>query len=510
MAGLCSPPAVTKTVGRYRLIRRIGRGGMGEVFLAQFEAVPGVRKLAAIKMLHEVADDVGGATALMKEARLTALLSHPNIVQMLDAGIDDGGAWLAMEFVPGLSLQDLIGASVRTETPLPPWLCARIVADACAGLHAVHEAIDERGNPLSIVHRDVTPHNLLVTWDGVVKVADFGIARSSLQSTVTRTGTVKGKLAFMAPEQATGGRVDRRTDVFALGVVLWETLARARLFKGASESETLARVIRCEVPSLRELAPHVHPALAQVAHRALEADPTARHATALEMGRAIESAMRAASVELGPPEVAAVIATLVPERVREHESWLREAEAAAASEPTQLTVTSTRSSRMRSTYGLVAMATVAAAAAGGAALALRSPAGPEPVAPSAAASPVRAAGAHSAQPANVAAPARLPSAVAGETVSPKPPPAASAIAARPAPPATAFGKLNVASRPIWSMIKVDGRQVGPTPIAGLSVAEGSHTVTAVPEGKGPAQRQAASVRAGKTTSLQFDFGKRKR
>ncbi len=331
---------------------------MGEVYLAQFEALPGVRKLAAVKVLPEVGSDPTHHRALLREAQLAALLSHPNVVQMLDAGLEDGTPWLAMEFVGGVSLQELLAACDDRGERLPPWVVARIGADAALGLHAVHEAKDEVGKPLNVVHRDVSPHNVLVTWDGIVKIADFGIARSTLHHTMTVSDAVKGKLAFMAPEQATGGTVERRADVFALGVVLWEALAGRRLFKGASEAETFAAVMRCEVPPLASVVPGVDVGLATAVERALGQEPSARHTTALDFARALEAAMRAASVEVGPNEVAAVMAQLLPLRVREHEGWLREAGtversetvvAGGAGEPTEFAGTDSALAALRNT-----------------------------------------------------------------------------------------------------------------------------------------------------------------
>ncbi len=209
---------------------------------------------------------------------------------------------------------------------LPPWVAGRIAADLALGVHALHEAKDERGVALQIVHRDLSPHNVLVSWDGVVKLLDLGIARSQLQATTTQTGMIRGKLAYMSPEQAAGEPVDRRSDVFALGALLWEALAGRRLFFGDTEGELLARVIRGDVVPLLAAAPHAPLALSEVAHRALSKRPADRFATSLEMHRALEVAIRASGVIVGAHEVAHAVAVIVPERVREHEAWLREAD----------------------------------------------------------------------------------------------------------------------------------------------------------------------------------------
>src|SRR6185295_345136 len=264
--------------------------------------------------------DPGHHEALLAEARLGALLCHPNVAQVLDAGVDDGLSWFAMEFVPGLPFNELLEAGAGQ---FPPWIASRIVADACAAVHALHEATDEEGRALNIVHRDVTPHNVMVSWDGNVKLVDLGVAHSALRGSITKSGVVKGKLGYMSPEQASGATVDRRCDVFALGVQLWEALAGRRLFKQHNDSETLASIVRGDIPPLRDMA-GVPPALADVAAGALAIDPAARISTALDLQRALEAALGAAGVVIGAGDVARFLAHVAPERVREHVLWLRE------------------------------------------------------------------------------------------------------------------------------------------------------------------------------------------
>src|SRR5260370_34380399 len=259
---------------------------MGEVQLASFEGVGKVRRLVAIKFLINVPDQ--DPAKLLAEARLTALVSHPNIVQILDAGVDHGRAWFAMEFVPGLSLAEVFKLA---SGPLPPWVGARIVSDLALAVHALHEAKDERGRRLDIIHRDLTPHNALVSWDGVVKLLDLGIARSRLRGATTTTGVVRGRLGYMSPEQAGGEAIDRRSDIFGLGALLWEALAGRRLFEGNTDNELLARVIRGEAPPLMAVAAHVPPFLAELTHRTLARDRAARFATALAMHPALALAL---------------------------------------------------------------------------------------------------------------------------------------------------------------------------------------------------------------------------
>jgi hypothetical protein len=523
-----------RRIGRYRLIRRIGRGGMGEVHLAQLEATAGIRRLVAIKLLLEGADEPREQAALLAEARLSALLSHPNVVQMIDAGIEDGVPWFAMEFVPGLALAELLRVG---KDVIPPWVSARIVADASAGVHAVHQAKDDQGNSLDVVHRDVTPHNLLVSWDGIVKLADFGVARSALQSSSTRAGVVKGKLGYMSPEQAGGTIVDRRSDIFALGILLWEALAHRRLFEGLTDSETVARILRCDVPPLSDVAPAVPASLAAVAMRALSATPAARFSTALDMQRAIDAAFAEAGVLIGASEVAQVIGHLVPERVREHERWLREgagpgASSTPAGPPHEATLTSVEAqlstARRRASFPRAWIGVVAAMLGAAVLVTLlrakrashediatpkddmrttahpddeqRSRPPPPGVASVVPAPPVPS-------PPELPAPSALPAAAARKAdahFALKSSPEHATPAATPER-AAGVGTLNVSARPTWATVRLDGNVVGSTPIVLSDIGAGPHVLEALPLGNEPAKRRAISVPASATLRVEFVF-----
>jgi serine/threonine-protein kinase len=508
-----------RRIARYRLVRRIGRGGSGEVFLARLEAAGGVHRLAAIKVLFHAADDPRHHEALLAEARLGALLCHPNIAQVFDAGVDDGLSWFAMEFVPGLSFFELLNVGDK----LPPWLAARIVADGCAAVHALHEAADERGKPLNVVHRDVTPHNLLVSWDGNVKLVDLGVAHSALRASVTRTGVIKGKLGYMSPEQASGAAVDRRCDVFALGVQLWEALAGRRLFKGQTDSETLASIVRGDVPSLRS-TPGIPASLAEVTARALAIDPNARFATALEMQRSLTAALGAAGVIIGAPEVAELLAHVAPGRVAEHIRWLSETE----SEPRLVATPSEaqpRSAgprrRRRSVVTMVGALAVASMAAMG--LAMRRPAAdrspvPAPVPVAIEATVVRPETAVAkANPVPPPATAQAVATAAAQRLAAEERPRAkterrdpnrkgarAGAAPRSVPSPTGTATLYVNATPTWATIMLDGKPVGTTPIVLNEVAAGRHTVVAQPLGKGPSMRRELVLETGKTARIGFE------
>ena len=218
------------TFGRYRLIAELGRGGMATVFLAVTEGAMGINfnKLVVLKRLREhVADDPEFVTMLMDEARIAARLNHPNVVQTLEVDKAEGEPFLAMEYLDGQPLHRILSRD-RATFPLAMFLA--VLADVLSGLHHAHELADFDGTPLNIVHRDVTPHNVFVTYNGQVKVVDFGIAKAEGRASETKHGVVKGKVSYMAPEQARSGMLDRRTDVFAVGVMLFEACTRRRMW----------------------------------------------------------------------------------------------------------------------------------------------------------------------------------------------------------------------------------------------------------------------------------------
>jgi len=279
----------TKKLGRYELHREVARGGMATVYLGRQTAAVGFARTVAIKRLHpQYARDPQFVAMFLDEARLAARIQHPNVVSTLDVVATSGELFLVMEYVHGLSL-----ARLAKEGRAPPEIAVAIVSGMLHGLHAAHEATNERGEPMGIVHRDVSPHNVLVGKDGVARVIDFGIAKAETRYGSTATGEIKGKLAYMAPEQLLSEPVSRRTDVFAAGVVLWETLMHERLFLGSSEGATVRKVIEAKVPPLSVPGRDVT-ALDAVVRRALAADPSARFATAKELALALEKAERPA------------------------------------------------------------------------------------------------------------------------------------------------------------------------------------------------------------------------
>ncbi|MEM9454177.1 MAG: protein kinase [Myxococcota bacterium] len=291
-------------LGRYTLRRRIARGGMAELYLAQVHGVEGFEKLVAIKLvLPHVADDPTFVAMFLDEARLAARLDHPNIVQVLDLGVADGEHFMAMEYVHGRDVKQLLTAA----TDLGGLSLAgalTIVAEACAGLHHAHELADEHGRPLGVVHRDVSPSNFIVRYDGEVKVVDFGIAKAANHSSVTRTGALKGKAGYMSPEQCRGGTIDRRSDIFGLGILLFETTTCLRLFFGDNDFAVMNRIIDCDYEPPRALIPDYPERLEAIVTRALAKDPADRFPTAWAMRQAIEDFALAEGIRLSTAQLA--------------------------------------------------------------------------------------------------------------------------------------------------------------------------------------------------------------
>ncbi len=294
-----------RTRGKYKLLASIGRGGMGEVYLAMSHGPVGFRKLVVLKCMNaSSADDNQLRKMFLDEAALAARLSHHNVVQTYEAGELDGAPYIAMEYLDGQPLSRLTQAAADMD----PRLAAHIISEALGGLHYAHQLKDFDGTPLAIVHRDLSPPNIFITYDGVVKVVDFGIAKTSLASrTQTDTGILKGKISYMAPEQALHEEVDHRADIFSLGTVLWELVAGKRLFREVSPALTLKRLIQDEIPSPASVKPDLAPALIAIIMRALQRDPAARYANAQAMRQDLEGFLRAGEPTNWDAELAALM-----------------------------------------------------------------------------------------------------------------------------------------------------------------------------------------------------------
>lgn len=272
-------------MGKYEVIARLGKGGMAQVHLAVARGPGGFNKLVVLKSLES--QEHAFRRMFLDEARLAALLHHPNVVNTYEVSETDGQYFIAMEYLDGQPLDKIIRETKKLGLLLPARLCARIMADALSGLHYTHELRDYAGAPLEIVHRDVSPHNLFLTYEGNVKLLDFGVAKSTAKTAETDLGVLKGKLAYMAPEQAAALPIDRRADVFAIGAVLWELLTLRRLRQADSAAGVLNEAVRGGLPDLQQTRPDADRRLESVLWRALASQPARRYQTAQEMRDAL-------------------------------------------------------------------------------------------------------------------------------------------------------------------------------------------------------------------------------
>jgi eukaryotic-like serine/threonine-protein kinase len=276
-------------VGRYALFDELAAGGMATVHLARLLTNDGTGRTVAVKRLHsQYTKDNEFCAMFMDEARLVTRIKHPNCVRTVDVVQTDAGLFLVMEYVHGESLSRLMRTTRERKEPVPPKLIATLVHNALLGLHAAHEVTGDDGKPLNVVHRDVSPQNIIVGIEGVAKVLDFGIAKAAGRMQTTREGQIKGKLAYMAPEQIRG-QVDRRTDVFAAAVCLWEALASRRLHEGLKDVEIVTRVVQGKFVPPSTYASGIPHDLDQIVLKGLAADPKKRYLTAKDMASDIES-----------------------------------------------------------------------------------------------------------------------------------------------------------------------------------------------------------------------------
>jgi serine/threonine-protein kinase len=275
----------TLSFGKYRYVVDLGSGGMGDVFLAVAQGPQGFNKLQVIKRLRpELAQDPEFLSMFLNEARIAARLNHPNVVQTNEVSEQDDEYFIAMEYLEG---QSLYAIGRRGRIPLAIHL--HVLAEACEGLQYAHDLADYDGTPLHLVHRDCSPQNIFVTYEGEVKVLDFGIAKAADSATTTRTGVLKGKVPYMAPEQLDGKDVDRRADVFAVGCMLWEAAAGSRLWKGLNDMQIAHRLHQGQIPRPSDFDPNVDPKLQAIVMKALALDPERRYASAAELQGVLET-----------------------------------------------------------------------------------------------------------------------------------------------------------------------------------------------------------------------------
>jgi len=314
-------PAPRMRLGNYEPLLQLATGGMATVYVARQSGAAGFERLVVVKRVHpHLLSNKEFSDMFRDEARLAAMLHHPNVVAVTDVVESEGELFLVMEYVDSVALSTLLKTSVDKRERLPPPVVVRIMVDALAGLHAAHEAIDMRGNRLEIIHRDVSPQNVIVASDGSSRLIDFGVAKARHRLTETKSGSLKGKYGYMSPEQAKAQPIDRRADLFSAGVVLWETLTGSRLFRGDNEFDTIRRIAEEPVPAPSVLAPAVPRGVDAVVLKSLARDRNARFQTASEFIEALEAACLPAPTR----DVGAVVKRFCGDRLDSRRSTLHD------------------------------------------------------------------------------------------------------------------------------------------------------------------------------------------
>lgn len=335
-----------RQLGKYTLLRALAAGGMAKVYLAIQRAVAGFEKLVVIKrILPDLARDPAFVDMLLSEARTAATLNHPNIVQTFDVGEAEGTYYIAMEHINGEDIRSVVRAMKRANvTEFPVEHTLSIILGCCAGLAYAHEKKDLEGNPIHIVHRDISPQNVLITFTGDVKIVDFGIAKTADAAIGERTqaGQLKGKVPYMSPEQASGKEVDHRSDIFAVGIMLFELTTGRRLFKAKSEFETLKLICEREYPRPSQIRPSYPKALEAIVMKALEKDPADRYQSARDMQADLETFIREERIAVSAVSLAGWMKMLFEDKIAEQKEALQDVKQLAdviASQKTSITET---------------------------------------------------------------------------------------------------------------------------------------------------------------------------
>ena len=537
-----------RRIGRYEICFELASGGMATVYLARLEGMGGFSKLVAVKRIHpHLVGKESFVEMFLDEARLASRIDHPNVCGVFDFGLSEESYYIAMEFLVGETVARLFGLAHQHPdlSPLPAhaFYAARIVADAAQGLHAAHELRDAEGSLLNVVHRDVSPQNLMVTYDGVVKVMDFGIASAVDQLHHTKTGTVRGKFAYMSPEQLEGRPIDRRADVWSLGVIFWELLTGQHLFSGIGEADAVRAVLGAEIPAPSSKRPGVPREFDDIVRKCLARAPAERWSTAEELASAINAvktrrAQAVAQAALGAwlkhlfPDLHARRLELVDQaRQMSGEHVPRVSRMLSAPDIDTLRIAHAPkvadNSRARRAFVVAAVSVTLVAAFFVGALVAMNRSGPskhpdadEPSTARGLAPPV-AASLPSSRPAGLSPVLRAPLARAARPA-PTPPPSshnveeiAKPVLASPArssrstsrAPSRAqasrtseAGIVDVATPGGWADVYASGKHQGRTPVR-LTLASGRQVVGLRPYGRGRMRRHEVMVRAGALNRL---------
>ena len=296
---------------------RLAIGGMAEVMMAVEQTATGVPSFVVLKrLLPHLADDALTVEDFLNEARMMVALHHPNIVNVRDLGRDNTGFFIVQEYLSGEDLRRILREVNEREMTMPVPIACRIAADVAAALQYTHRASGLKGQPMKLVHRDINPGNVIITFDGRVKLIDFGVAKSALRERNTQPGAIKGQPAYVAPESLRGEPVDHRADIFSLGVVLHEMLVGRSLFQRQNPAAVLDAILNEPVAPARELNPHVPEALDEIILRALERDPTRRFPSAGQMREGLEAVLRTVNMQVGPRQLAGWVRTTMPDARR--------------------------------------------------------------------------------------------------------------------------------------------------------------------------------------------------
>lgn len=320
-----SRPMAGRQLGRYEILTQLASGGMASVYIARAQGVAGFERLVAIKVLHpHLAYEQEFISMFLDEARLAARIRHMHVVPTLDISDSPGdGYFLVMEYIEGDHLGALLGrAAKQGERLSQPFVC-RVLFDTLQGLSAAHRLTDEHGKPLKLVHRDVSPHNILVGTDGIARLTDFGVAKADVRMASTRAGQFKGKLSYMAPEQASSGETDQRSDLFSIGIILWESLTGRRLFKGESNAATLNKLLNGTIAKPSQICPELEQ-FDDVVMKALSRNPNGRFQNADEFAEALDKAAARSGVAK-TRDVAEVVRALDAEKLQDERQRVRDA-----------------------------------------------------------------------------------------------------------------------------------------------------------------------------------------
>ncbi|HSN28620.1 MAG TPA: protein kinase [Kofleriaceae bacterium] len=495
-----TPEAVASAptrLGRYELLGQLATGGMAEIHLARLAGAEGFEKIVVVKrLLPELVASKAYVAMLLDEGKLAGRLDHPNVCEVFELGKDGGEYFLVMPYLDGVPATDFIARPRDPDRLAQLRIACGIVTQACAGLHHAHELRAPDGAPLGLVHRDVSPSNLFVMTNGLVKVLDFGIAKV-IGGAETEAGTIKGKTQYMAPEQLLGEPLDRRCDTFALGIVLYELATHQRLFKRASDYLSARAILEDPIPRADSVDPAVPAALADVIAKALARDRDQRYATAKDLARAIEGALGGVATQ---DDIAAALAEWHGAEL----SALRTRQAKVLGSHVQTVplagvgpVAGARAARGRRWWPLAVVGVLVLAAGGGwLGLHARSSDAPPQAAPRQAATQETAGQPPASQP-----PANQPAAnqpPANQPAANQPAANPPAVPHRPAHPSPAHkepGLFSIDSTP-YATIYVDGRKLGFTPISKQALAAGHHRIRAVlPDGR--TKEQTVDIVAGK-------------